>query len=70
MSDEIPAVREYHYTFVVSCATDGNPDLEKVEQLIDLSMQELVYDDSFIEALNETQAVTIQVIPNFGQRNG
>jgi len=35
--------------------------MERVEQLIDLNMQELVYDDNFIAALNEKEAVTIQV---------
>jgi hypothetical protein len=32
-------------------------------------MQDLVYDDNFIAALDEKQSVTIQVIPLFGQIN-
>jgi hypothetical protein len=55
--------REYLYTFRVTCAGDGEPDLAKVENMIDLSMQDLVYDDEFIVALDEKQSVTIQVIP-------
>jgi archaellin len=66
MSETVDAKREFTYTFRVSCASEGSADLDKVEQLIDLSMQELVYDDQFIQALDEDQAVTIQVIPNFG----
>lgn len=63
-------MREYRYTFVVTCASDGAPDLQKVESMIDLSMQELVYDDEFIAALDEREAVTIQVIPQFGNVDG
>ena len=55
--------REYLYTFRVTCASDGEPDLVKVESMIDLAMQDLVYDDEFIVALDEKQSVTIQVIP-------
>jgi hypothetical protein len=35
----------------------------KVEDMIDLAMQDLVYDDEFIAALDEKEAVTIQVTP-------
>lgn len=54
--------RQYKFTFTVECASDGNPDLDKVESLIDLTMQDLVFDDEFIAALDETQSVTIQTI--------
>jgi hypothetical protein len=54
-------VREYKFQFTVTCAGQGEPDLAKVENMIDLSMQDLVYDDEFIAALDESQAVTIQV---------
>jgi hypothetical protein len=39
----------------------GEADMAQVENLIDLSMQDLVYDDEFIAALDEKEAVTIQV---------
>jgi hypothetical protein len=55
--------REYLYTFRVTCSSDGEPDLIKVESMIDLAMQDLVYDDEFIAALDEKQSVTIQVLP-------
>jgi hypothetical protein len=54
-------MREYKFQFTVTCAGQGEPDLAKVENMIDLSMQDLVYDDEFIAALDESQAVTIQV---------
>jgi len=54
--------RQYKFTFTVECASDGNPDLDKVESLIDLTMQDLVFDDEFIAALDEKQSVTIQTI--------
>lgn len=64
-------MRTFKFTFVVTCASDsGDADLAKVEDMIDLSMQELVYDDEFIDALDEKEAVTIQVLPLFGKTDG
>jgi hypothetical protein len=40
---------------------NGRADLDEVERLIDLNMQDLVYDDEFIVALDEKEAVSIQV---------
>lgn len=62
--------RTYQFIFTIECADAGEPDLARVEELIDLSMQDLVYDDEFIAALDEKQSVTIQVQPNFGRQNG
>lgn len=63
--------REYVYTFRVICASDNKqPDLARVEEMIDLSMQDLVYDDEFIQALDEDQSVTIRVTANFGEQTG
>lgn len=62
--------RTYQFIFTIECADAGEPDLARVEGLIDLSMQDLVYDDEFIAALDEKQSVTIQVQPNFGRQNG
>lgn len=53
--------RTYEFRFTIECAGDGSPDLTRVEEMIDLSMQDLVYDDEFIAALDEKQSVTIQV---------
>ncbi len=55
--------RTYKFSFTIECAGDGTPDLARVENMIDLSMQDLVYDDEFIAALDEKEAVTIQVLP-------
>ena len=55
--------RTYRFSFTIECHSEGTADLARVEQLIDLSMQDLVYDEEFITALGETQAVTIQVLP-------
>jgi hypothetical protein len=56
------AQRTLKYTFTVTCVNSGsNRDLKRVEEMIDLSMQDLVYDDAFIAALDEKEAVTIQV---------
>jgi len=63
-------VRTYTYTFTVTCAGEGKADVAQVENLIDLSMQDLVYDDAFIAALDEKESVTIQVTPNFGKTGG
>jgi hypothetical protein len=53
--------RLFRFQFVVECAGSGDADLDRVEEMIDLSMQELVHDDEFIGALDEQEAVTIQV---------
>jgi hypothetical protein len=56
-------MRSYKFQFEIVCAGEGAPDLARVEEMIDLSMQDLVHDDEFIVALDEKEAVTIQVIP-------
>jgi hypothetical protein len=35
--------------------------MARVEEMIDLTMQDLVFDDEFIAALDEKESVTIQV---------
>ncbi len=60
-------MRTYRFQFVIECAGEGVPDLARVEEMIDLTMQELVFDDEFVSALDESQAVTIQVLPQFGK---
>ena len=54
--------RTFKFEFIVECAGEGTADLARVEEMIDLSMQELVYDDEFVQALDEKEAVTIQTI--------
>jgi archaellin len=68
MSDTIPAKRTFTYTLSVECASEGNADLGAVENILDLHFQELVMDDTFVNELDEKQAVTIQVVPSFGQK--
>ena len=55
-------MRTYRFQFEVICANDqGQADLAQVESMIDLAMQELIYDDRFVAALAEDSAVTIRV---------
>ncbi len=54
-------MRTYKFQFEVICAGKGTPDLERAESMIDLAMQDLVYDDEFVASLDESEAVTIQV---------
>jgi len=54
--------RTYSYVFVIECQSDGEADTERVEELLDLTMQDLVYDDEFVDALDEKEAVTIQIL--------
>ena len=63
-------MRTFEYRFTVECAGDGDADLAQVENMIDLNMQELVMDDEFVSALDEKEAVTIQVLPLFGRTDG
>lgn len=53
--------RSYKFQFEVICQGPGAADINRVEELIDMNMQDLVMDDVFIEALDEKEAVTIQV---------
>ena len=53
--------RLHTFVFTVECASDGSPDLARAEEMIQLNMQELIYDDEFISALDEKESVTIQV---------
>lgn len=55
------AERKFYYQFEVICGGEGTADETKVENMIDLAMQDLVYDDEFVNALDESQSVTIQV---------
>lgn len=55
------AERKYLFKFEVICGGNGTADETKVENMIDLAMQDLVYDDEFVAALDESQSVTIQV---------
>jgi hypothetical protein len=53
--------RVFEFKFEVICTGEGTANEVRVEELIDLSMQDLVYDDEFIAALDEKEAVTIRV---------
>lgn len=53
--------RAITFSFTIECAGQGDADLAKVESMIDLSMQDLVFDDEFIAALDEKESVTINV---------
>ncbi len=64
-------MREYKFIFNVVCAGQGKPNLARVEELLDLSMKDLVMDDEFVQALDEKEAVTIQILrADFGDTNG
>ena len=54
-------MRTFEFKFTVECASQGDADVALVENMIDLVMQELVYDDSFVAALDEQESITIQV---------
>lgn len=54
-------MRTYNFKFEVQCMGAGEADLARVEEMLDLAMQDLVYDDAFVQALDEHTAVTIQV---------
>ena len=68
MSEAPEAKRKFTYTLTIECAGEGNANLDRIETLLDLHFQELVMDDNFVKELDEKDAVTIQVIPNFGQK--
>ena len=53
--------RTITFAFTIECAGQGDADLARVESMIDLSMQDLVFDDEFIAELDEKESVTINV---------
>ena len=53
--------RIFKFEFEVVCVGQGTADLAEVEKMLDLTMQDLVMDDEFVAALDEKEAVTIQV---------
>jgi len=53
--------RKYEFKFTIECAGDGTPDLIAAENMIDLTLQELLMGEDFVAALDEKEAVTIQV---------
>ena len=54
-------MRTLKFQFEVICASPGTADEDLAESMIDLAMQDLVYDDEFITALDEKESVTIRV---------
>jgi hypothetical protein len=62
--------RKYEFKFTIECAGPGTPDMDRIEHMIDLNMQDLVFDDEFIAALDEKESVSIQVVPQFGKTVG
>ena len=62
--------RKYEFKFTIECASNGTADMDRIEHMIDLNMQDLVFDDEFIAALDEKESVSIQVVPQFGKTNG
>ena len=64
--------RKFRFVFEVECAGPGNADDARVEEMLDLALKDLIYDDEFIAALDEKESVTIQLIPlngNLGNQN-
>lgn len=53
--------RTFNYRLEVICAGSGTADEARVEEMLDLAFQDLVYDDEFIVALGEKESVTIRV---------
>jgi len=56
-------MKQFDFKFEVICATALRPDLTKVEEMINLAMQDLIYDDQFVAALGEKASITIRVSP-------
>lgn len=55
--------RSLQFAFSIEMEGEGKADERKVEEMLDLALKDLIYDDNFIAALDEKQAVTIQLMP-------
>jgi hypothetical protein len=53
-------MRTFNFQVTITCAGPGEANLPRVEELVDLYMQDLIFDDNFIAELDETEAVTIE----------
>ena len=54
-------MRKFTYQLEVICGGNGTADEARVEEMLDLAFQDLVYDDEFIASLDEKESVTIRV---------
>ncbi len=54
-------MRKFEYKLEVICAGKGTADEVRVEEMLDLAFQDLVYDDEFVAVLDEKESVTIRV---------
>lgn len=54
-------MRTFEYKLEVICAQSGTADEARVEEMLDLAFQDLVFDDDFVAALDEKESVTIRV---------
>ena len=54
-------MRTFNYRLEVICGGNGTADEARVEEMLDLAFQDLVYDDEFIASLDEKESVTIRV---------
>jgi hypothetical protein len=55
--------RTFTYSVVIECGSNGSADMNRVQEMVALTMQDLIYDDDFVSALGETQSVSVQVTP-------
>jgi hypothetical protein len=55
--------RTFNFAWTVECQGEGRANERRVEELLDLALKDLIYDEEFIAALDEKEAVTIQLIP-------
>lgn len=58
--------RKFRFVFEIECAGPGTADDQRVEEMLDLALKDLIYDDEFIAALDEKESVTIQLVPLAG----
>ena len=56
-------MRTFRFSVVIECASDGQANMDLVQQMMGLTMQELIFDDDFVSALGETQSVSVEVTP-------
>jgi hypothetical protein len=56
-------MRKFEYKLEIILPGQGTADTVRMEELLDLHFQDLVFDDEFIAALDEKTSVTIRVSP-------
>lgn len=64
--------RVFKFSVTIETGGDGNADFGRVEELLALHVQDLLYDEEFVAALDESVSIssTVLAVPNLDNQKG